>query len=99
MTGSRRATRSNVMSDDDQCDYKCLFITHLELESDKLDYTPDLSQFQKVLTNTMTRYQDCTLAVPNLLPDQLFNAFTRYMYIHVIRLTCNNVHVHTCMNI
>ena len=83
---NRRATltRSTLALDEEQTiDYCCLFITKLQLQTNELSYVPGLGQFQKVLSDTMTRFQDCTLAVPNLLPDPLFNAFTRY-YIELI---------------
>lgn len=57
----------------------CLFITSLLLENDGLVYTPSEAEFKTALVDIMDRFQECTLAVPNLIPDSLFHSFTRYV--------------------
>ena len=77
---SRRSTL--ILEDTQQPGYKCLFITHLQLETETLHYKPDVHKFQQILADTVEQFQDCTLALPNLIPDTFFNAFTRYCSEH-----------------
>ena len=56
---------------------KCLFKSYLKLETDELYFEPSCNEFQRALRETLSAFQDCTLAVPNLLPDQFFYSFTR----------------------
>ena len=63
---------------------KCLFKSYLMLETDELYFEPSCNEFQSALKVILCAFQDCTLAVPNLLPDPFFYSFTRY----VRELTC-----------
>ena len=73
---SRRSTITMEV-EDHQIGRKCLFITQLQLETEGLEFEPSAHQFQQVLAETLERFQDCTLALPNLTPDKFFHAFTR----------------------
>ena len=74
---SRRSTTTFEGADESNNAKKCLFVTQLELETEALTFQPSLEEFQSVLADTLERFQDCTLALPNLMPDDFFNAFTR----------------------
>ena len=91
--------RSAATLDDDAqaMSHKCLFITHLLLDIDGLSYSPNIMAFQEVLADTINRFQDCTLALPNLIPDGFFHAFTRYMYMHTC--TCTYTCTLTCTSL
>ena len=45
-------------------------------------FQPGAEDFQNVVAETLDKFQDCTLALPNLTPDSFFNAFTR-LEIHI----------------
>ena len=66
---------------------KCLFKSSLMLETDELYFEPSCNEFQSALKVILCAFQDCTLAVPNLLPDPFFYSFTRY----VRELTCRRL--------
>ena len=66
---------------------KCLFKSYLMLETDELYFEPSCNEFQSALKEILCAFQDCTLAVPNLLPDPFFYSFTRY----VRELTCRRL--------
>ncbi len=77
---SRRSTANFDAGDESKLvSKKCLFVTQLELETESLTFQPGLEEFQTILAETLERFQDCTLALPNLIPDDLFNAFTRFV--------------------
>jgi len=56
---------------------KCLFKSHLMLETEELYFEPSQDDFQATLQETLSAFQDCTLALPNLIPDPFFHSFTR----------------------
>ena len=55
----------------------CLFTAKLLLSPSKLYFEPPLADFQNCLHKLLHRFKDCTLAVPNLVPDTDFHSFTR----------------------
>ncbi len=56
---------------------KCLFTSHLMLETDQLFYEPSQEDFNTGLSEILLAFRDCTLAFPNLLPNPHFHSFTR----------------------
>ena len=73
-------------------DDNCLFTTHLMLETDMLCFEPAESEFHSTISEILARFQECTRAVPNLIPDSFFHSFTRChclytaMHTHVLFL-------------
>lgn len=61
----------------DSASDKCLFTSHLMLETDELYFEPSKDDFKTGMSETLVAFQDCTLAFPNLLPDAYFHSFTR----------------------
>ena len=56
---------------------ECLFKTELMLETDILCFEPAEAEFHFVIADVLAQFQQCTRAVPNLLPDSFFHSFTR----------------------
>ena len=56
---------------------KCLFTTELVLEGNTLCFEPAQSQFHSTIGEILVQFQECSRAVPNLLPDPFFHSFTR----------------------
>ena len=56
---------------------KCLFKTELMLETDMLCFEPAEAEFHSTIAVVLAQFQQCTRAVPNLLPDSFFHSFTR----------------------
>ncbi|XP_065911794.1 dynein axonemal heavy chain 6-like [Dysidea avara] len=55
----------------------CLFTAKLLLCPERLYFEPQLSEFKDCLYKLLHRFKDCTLAVPNMIPDVEFHSFTR----------------------
>ena len=43
-----------------------------------MQYSPSENEFKGTIMNIIEQFQECALAVPNLIPDALFHSFTRY---------------------
>ena len=56
---------------------RCLFKSYLLMEADGLCYEPSEAEFHDVVSEILSAFQDCTLALPNLIPDPFFHSFTR----------------------
>ena len=69
---------------------KCLFTTHLMLETNYLCFEPPETKFHSTITDILAWFQDCTRAVPNLIPDPFFHSFTRLVSLHA-----HYLHTHT----
>lgn len=69
-------------------DDKCLFTTHLMLETDMLCFEPAESEFHSTISEILARFQECTRAVPNLIPDSFFHSFTRCLCLYT------SIHIH-----
>ncbi|XP_052828987.1 dynein axonemal heavy chain 6-like [Octopus bimaculoides] len=61
-----------------------LFRTDLLLKIDRIAFQPDVKGFRDLMNQIFIRYQQTALSVPNLLPDDYFNAFTRPIAYHSI---------------
>eukprot|EP00106_Octopus_bimaculoides_P013835 XP_014781277.1 PREDICTED: dynein heavy chain 6, axonemal-like [Octopus bimaculoides] len=54
-----------------------LFLTELVLERNQLYFDPDVNSFQSNIQEVIRHFQDTVLGVPNLIPDNYFDAFTQ----------------------
>ena len=68
----------HTLQEDDAGHQKCLFVSHLMLETDELYFEPSKAEFQEAIDKILSAFQDCTLGFPNLIPDSYFHSFTRY---------------------
>ena len=64
---------------DEEAVHKCLFKSHLMLETDELYFEPPQSEFKECISDILAAFQECALAFPNLIPDPFFHSFTRYL--------------------
>lgn len=69
----------HTLQDDVKDVNKCLFKSHLMLEAESLNFEPSEDEFQETLTEILEAFQECTLALPNLIPDPYFHSFTRWV--------------------
>ena len=72
------------MMEEEESVENCLFKSCLVLDTESLQYSPTHHQFRDLLLYILEKFQECTLALPNLTPDPFFHSFTRYMYVHVL---------------
>ncbi|XP_036364895.1 dynein heavy chain 6, axonemal-like [Octopus sinensis] len=73
-----------VEADDESKVLNPLFRTDLLLKIDRIAFQPDVKGFRDLMNQIFIRYQQTALSVPNLLPDDYFNAFTRPIAYHSI---------------
>ncbi|CAI9733108.1 dynein heavy chain 6, axonemal-like isoform X2 [Octopus vulgaris] len=73
-----------VEADDESKVLNPLFRTDLLLKIDRIAFQPDVKGFRDLTNQIFIRYQQTALSVPNLLPDDYFNAFTRPIAYHSI---------------
>lgn len=74
---SQTSRISQGKHEDEEKAVACLFTAKLLLSPNKLYFEPPLAAFQNCLHKLLHRFKDCTLAVPNLVPDADFHSFTR----------------------